>query len=261
MAIKSVTANLNNQTYSLTKIGDTDTYEANIIAPSLDDEYNLVVTAMDEAGHFTVVDEKDAKFGNLMRILVGKNNADLRETILTNSLGNRMLDMVAPIYDASKIALYLFQCLGITLEKETEFVVNDFISQIYPQTATWGLKYWEEEFGIDTDTSKSIQQRRNYILNKYHKCLPMTPRRLEQIVKSIVGFTCEVTENVAPNTILVVIRGYVRDVEKVRKELATKTPAHLIYLIQMAELVELEATTSFGFAVSEAERYEVEVIQ
>ena len=127
MAIKRVTAKVNGQTYSLAQNGNTNTYQANIIAPSLEKEYNVVITAMDMAGHFTVIDDTDEQFGNLLTILVGKNNTDLRSTILTSELGSYMLDMVAPIYDASKIALHLFQCFGETLEKETEFIKNDFI--------------------------------------------------------------------------------------------------------------------------------------
>lgn len=186
--------------------------------------------------------------------------SDLRQLILTNELGNRMLDMVAPIYDKSKAALYLFQALGIVLQKEIDFVSGDFINQMFPQTATWGLEYWEDEYGVVTDVSKSLEQRRAYLMSVMYKKRPMTPKRLEQIIKGVTGFDSEILENVADNTFQVIIRGYVANLKPVIDELDKKAPAHLNYLLRMSELVETSTTTYTGFAVSECERFELETL-
>lgn len=184
----------------------------------------------------------------------------LRSKILTNELGNRMLDMVAPIYDKSKLALYVFQAIGTALSKETEFVAEDFINQMVPQKATWGLKYWEDEFGIIPDESKSLDQRRAYLMSVMYKKNPMTPYRIRQIVTGITNMECEVIENYAPNTFFVTIRGYFPNISIVKAELDKKTPAHLNYIVRMAELDGIEVNTASGVAVTEYERYEVEVL-
>ena len=189
------------------------------------------------------------------------NDSELRQNILTNPLGNRMLNMVAPIYDNSKVVLHLFQALGIVLEKQTDFVANDFIAQMFPQTATWGLDYWEDEFGIVTDVSKTIEQRRAYLMSVMYKKRPMTPKRLEQIVKGVTGLECEIKENVAQNTFLVIIRGYLKDTSNVCKELDKKAPAHLNYTMKMCELIEMGVNATTGAFVSDFERYELEVLQ
>lgn len=160
---------------------------------------------------------------------------DERMEILTNTLGNRMLDMVAPIYDRSKVALYYFQALGIVLQRETDFVWNDFVKQIFPQTATWGLDYWEDEYGIMTDKSKTIEQRRAYFMSMMFEHPPMTPKRIEDFIRGMTGFECDVIENTEPNTFQIIIRGYVDNITPVLEGLNKKTPAHLVYNLRMGD--------------------------
>ena len=185
---------------------------------------------------------------------------ELREKILTNQLGDRMLNMVAPVYDRSAIALYIFQAFGIVLSKEVDFIAEDFINQMFPQTATWGLKYWEDEYGIVPDESKTLDQRRTYLMSVMYKKYPMTPKRIEQMVEGLTGFKCEVIENVEPNTILVTIRGYVNNLLPVRTNLDKKTPAHLNYIVKMAELTAIEVNTAVAMTGATYKRYEVEVL-
>lgn len=188
--------------------------------------------------------------------------SDLRQSILTNDLGDTMLRSVAPIYDKSKAALYLFQALGTVLQKETDFVAEDFIKQLFPQTTTWGITAWEDEYGIVHDTSKTIEQRRTYLMSVMYKKRPMTPKRLKQIVKGVTGFDADIIENVDDNTFLVIIRGYVWNLNPVIAELNEKAPAHLNYIIRMSELVDdVQATTYTGCAVTQFERFDLEVEQ
>ena len=184
---------------------------------------------------------------------------DLRQSILTNDLGDTMLRTVAPIYDKSKAALYLFQALGIVLQKETDFVANDFIAQMFPQTATWGIDEWEYEFGITTDKSKTLEQRRAFLISVMFKKTPLTPFRIKQIVKGITGIDCDIYENYAPNTFSVTVRGYFKNVYLIKEVLDQKAPAHLNYVLQLAELVKMDVVSASGFCVSECEYFNVEV--
>lgn len=262
MAIEKVTAQVGENTYALRNTQG-DTYNAAVRAPATESDYGVTIVATDESGNKTTVDDTDERLGEKLRLSVIPpiEKEDLRKSILTNELGNQMLDMVAPVYDNAESVLYLFQCFGKILQKEQDFISGDFIAQIFPQTATWGLKYWEDEYGIVTDESKTIEHRRAYLMSVMFKKKPMTPHRIEEIVKGVTGIECEVQENIAPNTFRVIIRGYVTDLNPVKKELDKKTPAHLIYTIRMAELIEMETmTTATGFAVSESERYKLEVL-
>ena len=186
--------------------------------------------------------------------------SNLRQSILTNYLGDTMLRMVAPIYDKSKAALYLFQSLGIVLQKETDFVAIDFIKQMFPQTTTWGITAWEDEYGIVHDTSKTIEQRRTYLMSVMYKKRPMTPKRLKQIVEGVTGYGSEIVENVADNTIIVIVYGYVWNLKQLTDELDRKIPAHLNYILRMSDIEETGVTTTaIGFAMTEFEHYEIDV--
>lgn len=189
------------------------------------------------------------------------NKENLREIILTNELGNRMLDMVAPIYDRSALTLYVFQAFGIVLSKETYFIENEFIAQIFPQTATWGLKYWEEEYGITTDESKSIEERREILIISMYRKRPVTPYRIKQLVKSITGCESVVEENIQPNTMKIIVVGYVPGtLTALRNELDRTLPSHISYVLQMSEIYDMETSTYTGGGVSLLETYNMEEV-
>jgi hypothetical protein len=183
-----------------------------------------------------------------------------REEILTNALGSQMLDMVAPIYDKSLITLWIFQAFGMTMEEETDFVEGDFIAQMFPETVTWGINLWEEEFGITPDVSKTLQQRREYLMSVMYSSNYMTPYRVKQIIYGITGLESQIIENVAPNTIGILIDGYYENITEVEAELDRKLPAHIVYNLRQAELTEADNLTSTGFAITAYERYELEVL-
>lgn len=186
---------------------------------------------------------------------------ELRLKILTNELGDLMLDSVAPIYDNSALTLYTFQAFGKTLEKEMEFIEGDFIKQMFPQTATWGLDLWEDEYGIVTDASKTIEQRRHSLMAVMYKSKPMTPYNIKQLVYFVTGFDNEIEENTAPNTITIRINGYVKNINELRSVLDKKLPAHLNYLFKMEDKENVETISYYGIGVHEFETINVEVTQ
>lgn len=259
MAVKEVKVRINNQDYRLARENGSK-YEAVIVSPNITGKYGLELLAKDYAGNVMQADASDPQYTAdlILKVIADKQSEDIRGIILTNDLGNRMLDMVAPVYDKSFLMLYLFQALGIVLSKETEFIDGDFISQIFPQTATWGLKEWEYEYGIPTDLSKTLQQRRSYLMSVMFKIRPMIPYRIKQIVKGITGFDCEVIENVEPNGFLVTVDGYYKNTDELKAELDKKTPAHLHYILKMEEKVFMSAAFYTGAAVQMFCRYNME---
>lgn len=122
-------------------------------------------------------------------------------------------------------------------------------------TATWGLKYWEEHYGIVTDVSKTIEERRAYFMSIMLDKPPMTPKRIETIVSGITGLECKVTENVAPNTFRVTMYGgYPKDLKGLCELLDSRVPAHLLYIIKAIETIESTSDT-YPFVIGEfAER-------
>lgn len=76
MAVKTVTAVINGQPYTLTKNSSTGKYEATITAPSLSSYnqtghyYNVSVTAEDDAGNTTTKDATDSTLGADLQLVV-----------------------------------------------------------------------------------------------------------------------------------------------------------------------------------------------
>lgn len=251
MAVDKVTADVNGESYRLVKVGQ-DNYERSLSAPATANDYSVLVRVSDDAGNVTEVNSQ-------LKVNIDPNSVDLRQAILTNELGDIMLDMVAPIYDKSALTLYVFQALGTILSKEADFIDGDFISQIFPQTATWGLVAWEDEFGITPDASKTIEQRRQYLMSVMYKHTPMTPYRIKQMVEGITGFNCDIVENYRQNTMLISIRGYYTNVNAIRTELDKRLPAHMNYIVVTAEKTDIDVDRASAFSVSMREKFELEV--
>ena len=186
-------------------------------------------------------------------------NSDLRYEILTNELGDRMLDMVAPVYNRSRVALYLFQALGIVLQKHTDFIWNDFVNQVVPQTATWSIENWERQYGITPDPSLSIEKRRQNILSALRYKAPITPKKIKDRLETLTGLEVSVQET-GENTIKVTIETYTPNYAAVNALLDKILPAHLFYGTNIADVVNSEPGCYYSLLVNECETVDVMVI-
>lgn len=59
----------------------------------------------------------------------------------------------------SKIFKKLFETRQKYID-EINFNINDLLKQCYIGTATWGIIYWEKEFGLPVDITDTIENRR-----------------------------------------------------------------------------------------------------
>ncbi|RFM22385.1 DUF2313 domain-containing protein [Clostridium botulinum] len=50
--------------------------------------------------------------------------------------------------------------------KSIDNLIQDLYEQCFIKTATWGLKFWEENLDLKTDISKTYEERRSIILAK-----------------------------------------------------------------------------------------------
>ncbi|AKN32371.1 hypothetical protein Ccar_16475 [Clostridium carboxidivorans P7] len=110
--------------------------------------------------------------------------------------------------------------------------VEDLLLQVFPQTATWGLKYWEEFCGISTNESLDINTRRSKVLSKLSQVSPITRLKVENIVKNFVKdsyvenipkeYAFRVNLNGEFNFSLQELRDVIEDIK----------PAHLAYFIR-----------------------------
>lgn len=69
------------------------------------------------------------------------------------------------------------------MEKE----LTDLLQQFYIKSATYSLDDWEDEFGIERNTSFTLMQRRARVLAKLNSNPPATVKMLENLVYQILN--------------------------------------------------------------------------
>ena len=84
-------------------------------------------------------------------------------------------------------------------------IIEDMPKQFNPQTATWGLRFWEEMVGIDGGTGE-LAGRRNRVMMKLLASQRITPISMERLVRNVTGFNIDIVRNVAPYTFQVLVR-------------------------------------------------------
>lgn len=71
---------------------------------------------------------------------------------------------------------------------------DDLLLQLNPNTATWGLAYWEKAFGLTTDENKDLAQRRKLVIAKIQGRETTTPALIKSLAEEILGVPVTVSE-------------------------------------------------------------------
>lgn len=155
-----------------------------------------------------------------------RHETELMRQILQSPSAQRMVDYVSPIYGEDYLALWLFEIMGRALDGAEE-IGNSLWDQTVPQTATWTLPYWEEEYGAAPDPSWTVEQRQANILARIQYTAPVNPAKLAILLSAAAGVPCEIVENVSKNTFAVVLHGTTTSLGRVMAVLNEAKPAHL----------------------------------
>ena len=87
------------------------------------------------------------------------------ENFPTRELARDMIGMISPIYDNSYVGKWIFEVMSVPLSLAQK-TINELREQAFPETATWSLPYWEQSYGIPTNESLSIEERRSQVIRK-----------------------------------------------------------------------------------------------
>ena len=113
--------------------------------------------------------------------------------------------------------------------------IDDLIKQCFIDTATWGLIYWEKEYGITTNLNYSYEERREIVKAKKRGQGTCTKALIKNVAESFSGGECNVIENTAPWTFtiqFVGVKGIPRNMEGLKNAIDEIKPAHLVYNFQ-----------------------------
>lgn len=126
-------------------------------------------------------------------------------TFVTSPSALRMLQMVtAGFYDKSCIGQSIFQVIGAEWDEMNTWS-TELHQELFPQTATWSIAYWEELYGIKVDESLSLELRRQQIMAKVLYRAPINPETIRRGVSALTGCEVEVKDFVAPYTFYVTV--------------------------------------------------------
>ena len=97
--------------------------------------------------------------------------------------GKRFLEYISPIYEQSIIMQAIMEAIGAEWD-DVDRLTDEVFAQLFPQTATWGIMYWEWLLGIPPNDSLSIEQRRARVLTRMQTRWSMTKERMEQLIRT-----------------------------------------------------------------------------
>lgn len=119
---------------------------------------------------------------------------------MINSLkGREMFTHISPIYEQSLVMQAIFEAIGQEFDN-IEKLTEEVLKQLFPQTATWGLIYWEDAVNIVTNINEDIERRRGKVIAKLQTKYTITPERMAIIIKNYIGAHVIITEGVADYT-------------------------------------------------------------
>ncbi|MHB9946427.1 hypothetical protein CF095_13695 [Clostridium botulinum] len=160
--------------------------------------------------------------------------------MIKSKKGKEMITYVSPVYEQSKVIQSIFEAIGYEWDT-AELLANDILKQFFPQTATWGLIYWEEAVNVVNNPTEEIDRRRRKVIAKLQSRYAINPKRMALILKNYTGADILITENIAPYTFEVKLtgrEGFPKSLEDLYKEVKRIKPSHLSVRYKLIALTE-----------------------
>ena len=163
------------------------------------------------------------------------------EKFPTSPAALRMMSRISPIYDRSYVGKWIFQVMGLDMDN-VRLRFEELRLQAFPDTATWGLTYWEQRYGIIPSSTQTIEERRRAVLLKRNAREPINPAKIEHIIQTMTGLASKVTENVADYTFAVEIfsDGSPIDFDAVFSKLKRIKPSHQAMILYLSATATIQ---------------------
>ena len=189
-----------------------------------------------------------------------KQQTELMRRILKHEIAQKIIDYVSPIYGDSYVALWIYEAIGVALS-EIVTIAEKLRYEANPMTTTLLMDYWEDHYGLHRDSRRTMEERRERLLEKIRFRAPCNPEKLAKAMERVLEVPVEITERVAKNTFQVEIMDTVADFGKLLHALSVlekRKPAHLIYRVNVNNPVD-ETDLKLAAATTMEEQYSVGV--
>jgi len=165
----------------------------------------------------------------------------------------RMLSYVtAHWYDKSYVGKWTYEVMGQQMDLAVKYC-QELPLQFDVDTATWGLMYWEQMYGLPIRSSLSYEERRRLIHLKMEPRYSSTPYWMAQTIENTTGYTANVYDindpgpysYSHPNIFHVLLSGDAEEqFDSVREKINKLKQSHTVYTfswlfmtIEMANLI------------------------
>ncbi len=145
----------------------------------------------------------------------------------------KLIEYLPNDYMKSNSTLELLAALEKMWRKAQEDT-EDFEKQLFLSTATWGLEFWEQMYGIENDESKSYEVRRSVVRAKIRGAGTTTVAMIKNTSEAYVNGGVNVIEHNAQHKFVVMmasIIGIPPNIEDLRNTIKEIKPAHLDFEI------------------------------
>lgn len=123
-------------------------------------------------------------------------------------------------------------------------LVEELLKQLFPDTATWGLSFWEAQLGVTPEDGQSLDERRAAVKAKRAAGGNTTQAAVSALVKSVTGYACKVEVNEDYSFSIRFLgekEGFIHpDLAALKAALETVKPAHLAAVIQPVTWKDIE---------------------
>lgn len=160
------------------------------------------------------------------------SNKTLKETMLHSETGKMLFEWITSIYDDCKIMIQVYEALGVQFDN-VNYMFEDILKQIFPQTATWGLELWERRLNLPTNESENMENRRGKVIAKIQSKVTVNPETMAIITKNFTGADIKIIEWLKDWTFAV--QTDAKNMNKafeIHKIIKRIKPSHMAYVLQ-----------------------------
>lgn len=168
------------------------------------------------------------------------------ENFPTSESAKRMMDTIPKgFYANSYVGKWIFQVMGLELD-DAKARVEELPYQAFLETVTWGMRYFEEKYGLKVDESMDLEERRKRIQEKISNRGSINPERIREIAERATGRPCSVEEIADDYTFWITIfQGDGRfSFKEFLEKIDRSKPSHLSYGITL----DMKETVALAYA-------------
>lgn len=157
-------------------------------------------------------------------------------------MDNVMFDYIPGYFKATEKFKALLDCCSHEFDS-VERLKDDIIDQLYVDTATWGLQYWEKEYDLAYNSELNYEERRSRIKAKIRGLGKVDKALLLTVISAYENGAVSITFDGNINITFIGTKGIPSALNELKKQLDEIVPAGLkiVYLFTYLTWNEFEA--------------------